>query len=119
MEIFREFGFEAAHHLPNVAPTHKCRRLHGHSYRVEVHVEGDVDPATGMVVDFADLQAAFEPLRARLDHHCLNDVVGLENPTSENLARWVWARLEPGLPGLSEVVVRETSASGVRYRGPG
>ena len=117
MEVFREFTFEAAHRLPHVPAGHKCARLHGHSFRVEVHVEGDVDPETGMVIDFADLKAAFAPLHERLDHHYLNEVDGLENPTSENLARWIWERLDRAMP-LSAVVVRETCTAGVVYRDP-
>jgi 6-pyruvoyltetrahydropterin/6-carboxytetrahydropterin synthase len=118
MELFKEFTFEAAHYLPNVAPDHKCRRMHGHSYRVTIHVSGAVDPASGMVMDFADVCAAFKPLSEKyLDHYLLNDVEGLENPTSENLARWIWQRLLPELPQLSAVQVRETCTSGVIYRG--
>ena len=117
MELFRAFTFEAAHHLPNVALGHKCRRLHGHSYRIEIHVGGDVDPSTGMVMDFAEIQAAFEPLLIRLDHYYLNEIDGLDNPTSENLACWIWDRLTNILP-LTRVVVRETCTSGVDYRGP-
>jgi 6-pyruvoyltetrahydropterin/6-carboxytetrahydropterin synthase len=117
MEIFKEFTFEAAHRLPNVPPGHKCARLHGHSYRVEIHVRGPIDPTLGWIVDFADLREAFEPLRARLDHYYLNEVEGLENPTSENLARWIWTRLKPSLPPLSQVVVRETCTSGCVYQG--
>jgi 6-pyruvoyltetrahydropterin/6-carboxytetrahydropterin synthase len=117
MDLFREFSFEAAHRLPHVPEGHKCGRLHGHSYRVEVHVSGDVDPATGMVVDFADITAAFQPVHDCLDHRYLNEVEGLDNPTSENLARWVWERLSPAL-ALSRIVVRETCTSGVSYEGP-
>ncbi|MFI9640461.1 6-carboxytetrahydropterin synthase QueD [Micromonospora sp. NPDC051925] len=116
MEIFREFTFEAAHRLPHVPAGHKCARLHGHSYRVQVHVEGDVDPEAGWVMDFGDLKKAFEPLRERLDHYYLNEVPGLENPTSEVLARWIWDRLIDQLP-LSAVMVRETCTSGCVYRG--
>ena len=116
MDVFREFTFEAAHLLPNVPEGHKCARLHGHSYRVAVHVEGPVDARSGMVMDFADIKAAFRPIREQLDHYYLNDVEGLENPTSENLAHWIWTRLEPALP-LSKVVIRETCTSGVEYRG--
>src|SRR5215204_5165699 len=90
MEIFREFRFEAAHRLPNVPEGHKCARLHGHSYKIEVAVRGPVDERTGWFVDFGQLYAAWEPLYAVLDHHYLNEVPGLENPTSEILARWVW-----------------------------
>jgi 6-pyruvoyltetrahydropterin/6-carboxytetrahydropterin synthase len=116
-EIFREFTFEAAHRLPNVPDGHKCARLHGHSYRVEIRVGGTVGTESGWVLDFADLKAAFKPLHAQLDHHYLNEVPGLENPTSEVLAKWIWDRLHPGLPGLLEVVVRETCTSGCSYRG--
>jgi 6-pyruvoyltetrahydropterin/6-carboxytetrahydropterin synthase len=116
VDVFREFTFEAAHRLPHVPDGHKCGRLHGHSYRVEVHVRGDVDPVSGMVIDFADIKAAFKPLEDRLDHHYLNEVEGLDNPTSENLARWVWKHLEGAIP-LSRIVVRETCTSGVAYHG--
>jgi 6-pyruvoyltetrahydropterin/6-carboxytetrahydropterin synthase len=118
MELFKEFTFEAAHRLPGVAPDHKCARLHGHSYRVVIHVSGDVDPVSGMVMDFADIKAAFKPiLDGYLDHYYLNEIEGLENPTSENLARWIWQRLCPVLPELHVVEVRETCTSGVVYRG--
>jgi 6-pyruvoyltetrahydropterin/6-carboxytetrahydropterin synthase len=117
MEIFREFTFEAAHRLPGVPEGHKCRRLHGHSFRVEVHVSGEVDPEAGWVMDFADLKAAFAPLHDQLDHRYLNEVPGLANPTSEVLARWIWDRLAGALP-LTAVVVRETCTSGAVYRGP-
>jgi 6-pyruvoyltetrahydropterin/6-carboxytetrahydropterin synthase len=116
MEVFREFTFEAAHQLPKVPDGHKCARLHGHSFRVEVHVEGEIDPVTGMVIDFAEIKDAFARLHDRLDHHYLNDVEGLDNPTSENIAHWIWDRLVSDLP-LSEIVVRETCTSGVAYRG--
>jgi len=117
MEIFREFTFEAAHHLPNAPEGHKCRRMHGHTYHVTVRVRGTVDAASGWVMDFGELKAAFAPIRGELDHRCLNDVIGLENPTSENLARWVWTRLSSRLAGLCEVVIQETCTSGCTYRG--
>lgn len=117
MEIFREFTFEAAHRLPNVAPGHKCGRLHGHSYRFAVHLEAPVGEETGWVRDFAELACAVEPLLACLDHYYLNEVEGLENPTSEVLAQWIWDRLTANLPELSKVVVRETCTSGCAYRG--
>jgi len=117
VEIFKAFTLESAHRLPNVPAGHKCARVHGHSFRVEIHVRGPVDAHLGWVMDFADLKAAFQPLYQQLDHHYLNDVPGLENPTSENLARWIWQRLRPSLPQLSAVVVRETCTSGARYTG--
>lgn len=117
MDVFKEFTFEAAHRLPDVPPGHKCGRLHGHSFRAEVHVRGEVGRETGWVVDFADIKKAFAPLFAQLDHNFLNEIEDLSNPTSENLARWIWRHLEPTLPGLCKVVVRETCTSGCIYRG--
>jgi 6-pyruvoyltetrahydropterin/6-carboxytetrahydropterin synthase len=117
MIIFKEFTFEAAHRLPNVPPDHKCARLHGHSFRVEVHVRGPVEEKAGWVMDFADIKGAFKPIREQLDHYYLNEIEGLSNPTSENLARWIWARLRPRLPMLSKVVVRETCNAGCIYQG--
>lgn len=117
MEIFKEFTFEAAHRLPHVPPGHKCARLHGHSYRVALHVRGPVGEQSGWIMDFSDLKEAWQPLHERLDHFFLNEVEGLSNPTSENLARWIWRRLRPTLPQLSQVVVRETCTSGCVYRG--
>lgn len=116
MDIFKVFTLEAAHRLPNVPPGHKCARLHGHSFRVEIHVSGDIDPQTGWVMDFAEIKAAFQPLYDRLDHHYLNDIEGLDNPTSERLAVWIWDQLKPAMPLLSEIVVHETCTSGCRYR---
>jgi 6-pyruvoyltetrahydropterin/6-carboxytetrahydropterin synthase len=119
MDLFKSFRFEAAHRLPNVPPGHKCARLHGHSFRVELHVEGPLDPHTGWVMDFAELKRAFQPVYERLDHHYLNDIPGLENPTSERLAEWIWRELKPALPQLAEIVLHETCTAGCRYRGPG
>jgi 6-pyruvoyltetrahydropterin/6-carboxytetrahydropterin synthase len=117
MEIFKEISFEAAHHLPNVPEGHKCRRLHGHSFRVAIHVRGPADAQTGWVTDFADIKKAFEPIYEQLDHRYLNEIDGLENPTSEVIARWIWRRLKPRLPGLSKLVIRETCTSGCVYEG--
>jgi 6-pyruvoyltetrahydropterin/6-carboxytetrahydropterin synthase len=117
MEIFKEFRLESAHRLPNVPAGHKCARLHGHSFRVGVHVAGPVDATLGWVCDFADLKAAMAPLVEELDHAYLNDIAGLENPTSERLAQWIWQRLKPALPQLARVVIHETCTSGCEYRG--
>lgn len=117
MEIWKDFTFEAAHVLPNVPDGHKCKRLHGHSYRVRIYADGDLHPDLGWVVDFADIAEAFEPIRRRLDHYYLNEIDGLENPTSEVLAQWIWTRLVPALPVLSAVEVSETCTSGCIYRG--
>ena len=117
MRLYKDFSFEAAHRLPNVPDGHKCARLHGHSFQVRVTIEGPVGERTGWVMDFADLKAAFAPLYERLDHRYLNEVPGLENPTSEVLARWIWRELRPRLSGLAEVEVRETCTTGCVYRG--
>lgn len=117
MDIYKEFTFEAAHRLPNVPDGHKCKRLHGHSFRVEVHVSGPLDATLGWVMDFADLKRVVKPVIARLDHYYLNDIPGLENPTSEVVARWLWQEIKPLLPELSRIVVKETCTSGCVYRG--
>ena len=116
-EIVKSFGFEAAHLLPNVEAGHKCARLHGHSFRVEVKVAGPIGDDSGWVLDFADLASAWAPLHDQLDHRYLNDVEGLENPTSERIAVWIWDRLAHRLPGLSSVTVHETCTASATYRG--
>ncbi|MDP6413845.1 MAG: 6-carboxytetrahydropterin synthase QueD [Gammaproteobacteria bacterium] len=117
MRIFKEFSFEAAHRLPNVPAEHKCARLHGHSFAVRISVQGPVGETSGWVMDFADISTAFKPIRKELDHYYLNEIDGLENPTSENIARWIWTRLKASLPLLVEVEVRETCTNGCCYRG--
>lgn len=117
MKITQAFRFEAAHRLPKVPETHRCHRMHGHSYRIELELEGAVDPATGFVVDFFDIEAAFGPLLKRLDHHCLNDIEGLENPTAENIAVWIWDRTRPALAQLAQVRVFETQDCWATYNG--
>lgn len=117
MELRKTFQIEAAHRLPNVPVGHKCARLHGHSWLIEVAIEGPIGDDTGWVMDFADLKAAFQPIYDRIDHQYLNDIPGLENPTSERLAIWIWNELKPRLPLLSELVIAETCTSRCVYRG--
>ena len=117
MELFRSFTFDAAHRLPNVPTGHKCGRLHGHTFAVEVHIGGPMDESLGWVVDFADIRAAVDPVLEQLDHNYLNDIDGLANPTSENIARWIWSRLKPALPMMDRVVVKESPSSGAVYKG--
>ena len=117
MEIYKEFTFESAHRLPNVPAGHKCGRLHGHSFKATVYVSGPVGDETGWVMDYAEIKQVFKPIRDQLDHRYLNEIEGLENPTSEVLARWIWQRLRPDLPNLSKVVVNETCTSGCIYEG--
>lgn len=117
MEIFKEFSIEAAHRLPHVPEGHKCARLHGHSFKVKIFVEGPVGDSTGWIMDFGDIKSAFAPIYQQLDHHYLNDIQGLENPTSENLAAWIWHQLKPRLPLLSGIQIKETCTSGCIFRG--
>jgi 6-pyruvoyltetrahydropterin/6-carboxytetrahydropterin synthase len=118
VEIYKKFSIEAAHRLTNLPPEHKCSRLHGHSFQVELRVSGEVDAEYGWVQDFGDISRIFRPIYEQLDHHYLNEIEELGNPTSENLARWIWQRLKPDLPLLSAVIVRETCTAGCIYRGP-
>lgn len=115
--LAHEFRFEAAHRLLNVPEDHKCARLHGHSFRVEIAVRGGVNERDGWLVDYQQLADAWIPLHEALDHRYLNDVEGLGNPTSENLARYVWNRLAPALPGLCRVTVFETCDARCEYEG--
>jgi 6-pyruvoyltetrahydropterin/6-carboxytetrahydropterin synthase len=117
MEIYREFTFDAAHSLRSLEESHKCSRLHGHTFTVRIHLEGEVDPVKGWVMDFGEIRRICSPVIDILDHSNLNDLPGLGNPTSENIAVWLWERLSPGLPLLSMIEVMETPGNGCRYRG--
>jgi len=117
MELRKTFQFEAAHNLPLLPRGHKCHRLHGHSFMVDIVVTGDVDPQLGWVMDYADIKAAFKPMWDQLDHNYLNEIPGLENPTSEVVAVWIWNQLKPRLPLLTEIVVAETCTARCVYRG--
>jgi len=117
IELRKTFQFEAAHLLPRLPKSHKCRRLHGHSFQVEIAVVGNCDAKLGWLIDYAEITKAFKPVWETLDHNYLNDVPGLENPTSENIAVWIWNRLKRPLPLLTEVVVAETCTAKCIYRG--
>lgn len=118
MELRKTFQFEAAHRLPKLPAEHKCHRLHGHSFQVEVVIEGPCDPELGWVMDYSTLSEIFRPLWQQLDHNYLNEISGLENPTSENIAIWIWNHLKPSMPLLKEIVVAETCTARCIYRGP-
>jgi len=117
MEIYKTLRFDAAHRLTGVPPTHKCSAMHGHGFEIEVYLRGPVDPKTGFIMDFGDLTKVCEPIIKQLDHAILNEIEGLENPTSENMSVWVWKKLKPQLPLLSKIVIKETETSGCIYRG--
>ncbi|MCB1189397.1 MAG: 6-carboxytetrahydropterin synthase QueD [Leptospiraceae bacterium] len=118
IEISREFRFEAAHLLPNVPDGHKCKRLHGHSFLFTIYVKGEIDPKLGWLMDYGDIKKVVKPVvDDYLDHRYLNEIEGLENPTSENLAIWIWKKLKPELPLLNKVVVKETCNTACIYQG--
>ena len=117
VRLSKTFHFEAAHDLPTFPDGHKCRRLHGHSFRFDVIVEGDVEPAKGYLIDYGEIKIAVEPIVKRLDHFYLNQIEGLQNPTAENLARWLWDQIRPHLPQLARIIVHETCTSSCEYDG--
>ncbi len=116
-QLSRDYHFEAAHRLPRVPATHKCSRVHGHSYHVTITLSGSIDSDMGWLVDFADVDRVIDPVIARIDHTLLNEIPGLENPTSELLAVWLWREIQPRLPGLTEIMLAETPTSRCVYRG--
>ena len=118
VELRKAFQFEAAHLLPHLPKLHKCRWLHGHSFKVEIVVAGQCDPKLGWLMDYAAISRSFMPLWEKLDHSYLNEIPGLENPTSEIIAMWIWKRLRPRLALLTEVIVAETCTARCAYRGP-
>ena len=117
MEIYKKFSFDSAHYLPNLPSDHKCRRMHGHTFYVTLFVKGNVDPKIGWIKDFYEIKQLFQPIHDELDHQVLNDIKGLENPTSEHLAKWVWDKMKIVLPELSKVEVAETCTTGCFYEG--
>ena len=117
MEIYKEFSFDSAHFLPNVPEGHKCKNMHGHTYRLRVYVEGTPDPHLGWIMDFKDLKDALSGVIDLLDHKLINDIPGLENPTAENITIWIWKQVQPLLPQLSKIELYETPTTGVIYRG--
>jgi 6-pyruvoyltetrahydropterin/6-carboxytetrahydropterin synthase len=116
MLIFKEITFDSAHYLPQLHESHKCRQMHGHTYRLKVWLEGKPD-ARGWVMDFAEVKRIMEPVMEKIDHKVLNEVEGLDNPTCELVAIWIWDRLKPGLPLLKRIELHETPSSGVVYEG--
>lgn len=117
MEIFKEFSFDSAHFLPNVPEDHKCKRMHGHTYRVRICIKGPLDDHLGWVEDFGTVKEVWKPVEKLLDHYTLNNIKGLENPTAEWIAIWIWRKLKPELPKINRIEVYETPSSGVIYRG--
>ena len=117
MEIYKEFSFDSAHFLPNVPEGHKCRNMHGHTYRLKVFIEGQPDPKLGWIMDFKELKDALSGVIEQLDHRLINDIPGLENPTAENITIWIWNQIKPMLTNLSRIELYETPTTGVIYKG--
>ena len=117
MEIYKKFSFDSAHYLPNLPDGHKCKRMHGHTFYVTVFVKGTVEPEIGWIKDFFEIKQIFQPILDQLDHRLLNEIDGLENPTSEHLVKWIWVRLKKVLPELSKIEVSETCTTGCLYEG--
>ena len=117
MEIYKEFSFDSAHFLPNVPDGHKCKGMHGHTYKLKVFIKGRLDPDLGWIMDFKDLKDALMPVIDRLDHKLINDIQGLQNPTAENITVWIWDQIKPSLPLLSRIELYETPTTGVIYSG--
>lgn len=117
MEIYKEFSFDSAHFLPNVPDGHKCKEMHGHTYRLKVFIKGELDPQLGWIMDFKDLKEALLPVIDQLDHKLINNIQGLQNPTAENITVWIWQQIKPSLPLLSRIELYETPTTGVIYHG--
>ena len=117
MDIYKKFSFDSAHYLPNLPDDHKCKRMHGHTFNLEIHISGPIDQKVGWIMDFGDVKEVCDPIINQLDHVVLNDIPGLENPTSENLAAWIWEKVHPNLPQLKKIVVSETCSTGCIYKG--
>ena len=117
MHIFKTFTFDSAHSLPNVPDGHKCKEIHGHTYRLTIYLEGELEKDLNWVIDFADLKNAINPILEIVDHKLLNKIEGLENPTCEMIAKWLWNKIKAQVPLLSKVELHETPTSGAIYKG--
>jgi len=117
MDIYKVFTIEAARSLPNLSDNHPCKKTHGHSFKIIITISGEINKTTGFVMDFSEIDEAFSPIYKLIDHSYLNDVEGLENPSSENLSRWIWNKLLNALPSLKQIEIQETSLTGCIYRG--
>jgi len=117
MVVYKKFTIESARSLPNLPDSHPCKRLHGHSFKIIITVKGEINKKTGFIIDFNDIDTAFNPIKNKLDHVYLNDIEGLNNPSSENICKWIWKKLKNKLPGLSMIEIKETTSTGCKYKG--
>ena len=117
MKVYKTFAIESARSLPKLPEEHPCHKVHGHSFKITLTVESEIDQTTGFVMDFSDIDSVFRPIHEIIDHAYLNDIKGLEDPSSENLCRWIWKQLSPSLKGLKQIEIRETESTGCIYKG--
>ena len=117
MIVYKKFTIESARSLPNLPNSHPCKKIHGHSFKIIIYIEGKIDTKTGFVIDFHDIEKAFNPLKIKLDHAYLNNIEGLNNPSSENMCKWIWEKLKIKLPGLLKIEIKETNSTGCIYKG--
>ena len=117
MEVYKTFAIESARSLPKLPDEHPCSKVHGHSFKITLTVEGEIDQTTGFVMDFSDIDSAFRPIHEIIDHAYLNDIEGLSNPTSENICIWIWNKIESSIPNICEIKIKETDSTGCKYKG--
>tara|TARA_B110000444_G_C18805268_1_gene579594 strand:- start:377 stop:733 length:357 start_codon:yes stop_codon:yes gene_type:complete len=117
MDIYKIFNIESARSLPNLPDSHPCKNIHGHSFKIKIIVSGKINKSTGMVIDFDEIDKLFNPIHSLIDHKYLNNIEGLENPSSENLAIWIWEKLKPKLPTITQIEIKETDKTGCIYKG--
>ena len=117
MNVYKTFSIEAARSLPNLSDDHPCKKVHGHSFKITITISGEIEPQTGFVLDFNDITMAFKPIKEQIDHAYLNDINGLENPSSENLSIWIWDKLLKALPTIKQIEIKETDSTGCIYKG--
>ena len=117
MIVYKKFNIESARSLPNLPKTHPCHKIHGHSFKIIISVEGEIDEQSGFVMDFQIIENAFQPIKTMLDHTYLNEIKGLSNPSSENICIWIWDKLESSLPNIYKIEIKETDSTGCIYKG--
>ena len=117
MIVYKKFNIESARSIPNLPKTHPCHHIHGHSFKIIISVKGPVNKQNGFVTDFQDIDDAFSPFKKELDHSYLNDIEGLQNPTSENICIWIWNKIQSSLPNIYKIEIKETDSTGCIYKG--
>ena len=118
MQVFRQFRFHAARHLPNLEDSHICKKIHGHTFNLTVYIKGNINNQTGFIIDFFDIdKIVTKNIIKSIDHKLLNDIADLENPTSEILCKWIWDKLKTKISGLNKIILSEDHGTGIIYSG--